>query len=179
MPAKDGTNRGGYHYGGRPRKSLTEKISNGQKATVVEFPEPEELLGEDMPPIKDFLTAQQKGGEDFCAEEVFRETYQWLKNRGCEKLVNIQLIEQYAMSVGRWIATENAISQFGYLARHPTTNAAIASPYVSMSQNYIKQANQLWFQIWQVVKENCSSDYQGTAAPTDMMEMLLRSRKGM
>lgn len=177
MPAKDGTNRGGYHYGGRPRKALNEKINSGQKATIVEFPEPEDLLGEDMPAIKEFLTTQQKGGENFCAEEVFRETYRWLRDRGCEKLVNVQLIEQYAMSVARWIACENAISNFGYLAKHPTTGGAIASPYVGMSQNYIKQANQLWFQIWQVVKENCSSEYSSTAAPTDMMEMLLRSRR--
>lgn len=178
MPAKDGSNRGGYQIGGgRPRKPLTEKINSGKKASVMELPEPADLIGDYTPPVKDFMLVQQKGGEDFAASEVFKETYSWLEKRGCAELVNIQLIEQYAMSVARWIACENAISSYGYLAKHPTTGGAIASPYVSMSQNYLKQANQLWFQIWQVVRENCSTEYSGAASPTDMMELLLRSRR--
>ena len=54
--------------------------------------------------------AKQKNGSDLCAEEIFRETWLWLKARGCEMLVNNQLIEQYAMSVARWIQCEEAIS---------------------------------------------------------------------
>lgn len=178
MPAKDGTNRGGYQIGGgRPRKGLAEKINSGKKATVLELPEPADLMGDYTPPVKEFMTAQQKGGEDFAAEAVFKETYSWLEKRNCAELVNIQLVEQYAMSVARWVACENYISAYGYLAKHPTTGGAIASPYVSMSQAYLKQANQLWFQIWQVVRENCSAEYADSAAPVDMMEMLLRSRK--
>lgn len=178
MPAKDGTNRGGYQIGGgRPRKPLVDKINSGKKASVLELPEPSDLMGEYTPPVKEYMIAQQKGGESFCAEEIFRETYLWLEKRACADFVNVQLIEQYAMSVARWIACENAISTYGYLAKHPTTGGAIASPYVNMSQAYLKQANQLWFQIWQIVRENCSSDFQGTASPNDMMEILLRSRK--
>ena len=33
------------------------------------------------------------------------------------------------MSVSRWIQCEEAISEFGMLAKHPTTGNAIASPY--------------------------------------------------
>ena len=30
-----------------------------------------------------------------------------------------------------------------------------------MSQNYMKQVNQIWYQIYQVVKENCSVEFSG------------------
>ena len=35
-----------------------------------------------------------------------------------------------------------------------------------MSQSFSKQANNLWYQIYQVVKENCSVEYKG-ATPHD------------
>ena len=53
--AKDGTMRGGARVGsGRKSKALTEKIGNGLAASVIELPEPEEISGEDMPPVKEF-----------------------------------------------------------------------------------------------------------------------------
>ena len=58
------------------------------------------------------------------------------------------------MSEARWAQWEEAISEYGMLAKHPTTKNAIASPYVSMSQQYMKQVNQIWYQIFQIVKEN-------------------------
>ena len=54
----------------------------------------------------------------------------------------------------------------------------IASPYVSMSQQYMKQVNQIWYQIYQVVKENCSVEWQGSTPQDDVMERLLRARNG-
>lgn len=178
--AKDGTARGGARVGaGRKSKALTDKISDGISATVVEFPEPAAIEGADVPPVKEYLKAKQKNGIDLCAEDVYKETWQWLKERGCERLVSIQLIEQYAMSVSRWIQCEECISEFGFLAKHPTTGNAIASPYVAMSQQYMKQVNQVWYQIFQVVKENCSVEWQGATPQDDVMERLLRTRKGM
>ncbi len=173
--AKDGTQRGGARVGaGRKPKALTEKISEGLSASVLQFPE--ELLGVDMPPVKDYLKAKQKNGRNLLAEEIYTETYTWLKARGCDKAVYSQLIEQYAMSVSRWIQCEEAISEFGFLAKHPTTGNAIASPYVSMSQAYMKQVNQIWYQIFQVVKENCSGDFSHTPMD-DTMERLLTARQ--
>ena len=100
-----------------------------------------------------------------------------MRDKGCEKLVSPQLLEQYAMSVSRWIQCEEAISEFGFLAKHPTTGNAIASPYVSMSQSFMKQVNQVWFQIFQVVKENSSVGYGGANPQDDLMERLLKARK--
>lgn len=177
--ARDGTARGGARVGaGRKPKALTDKINNGMSATVLELPEPSSIEGADIPPIKEYLRAKQKNGKDLCAEEVYAETWNWLKERGCEKIVSAQLIEQYAMSVSRWIQCEECISEFGFLAKHPTTGNAIASPYVAMSQTYMKQVNQVWYQIFQVVKENCSVEWQGATPQDDVMERLLRTRKG-
>lgn len=177
--AKDGTMRGGPRPGqGRPRKALTEKIQDGTAKDAMVLPTPPDMEGSDVPPVKEFLKAHQKNGRDLCAEEIYNDTYKWLRVRGCEKLVSPQLVEQYAMSVSRWIQCEEAISEYGFLAKHPTTGNAIASPYVSMSQSYMKQVNQVWYQIYQIVKENCSVEYGGANPQDDVMERLLRARNG-
>lgn len=176
--AKDGTARGGKRVGaGRKPKALVDKVAQGKKAEVLTVPADVELVGVEMPPVKDYMKAVQKSGIDLEAEEIFRSTYRWLAERGCEKYVNTQLVEQYAMSVSRWIQCEICVSEYGFLAKHPTTGAAIASPYVAMSQNYLKQVNQCWFQIYQIVKENCSVEYGGNNPHDDLMELLLNSRK--
>ena len=177
--AKDGTNRGGARIGaGRKPKPLTDKIREGRSDSAMVLPEPASFNGVDVPPVKEYLKARQKNGKSLAAAQIFEEVYLWLKERGCECLVSRQLIEQYAMTVSRWIQCEECISEYGFLAKHPTTGNAIASPYVSMSSQYMKQSNQIWYQIYQVVKENCSTPYTGTPHD-DMMERLLQSRKGL
>ena len=177
--AKDGTNRGGPRPGTGPKKKpLIDKINDGRADGEKILPQPAEIEGYDIPPVKDYLKAKQKSGKDLCAEDIFVATYKWLKNCGCEKLVTVQQIEQYAMSVSRWIQCEEAISEFGFLAKHPTTGNAIASPFVAMSRDYMKQVNATWFAIHQIVKENCSVDYGGGTPHDDLMERLLTARRG-
>lgn len=178
--AKDGTARGGARVGaGRKSKALVDKISDGKLNGAMVLPEPSNMEGADVPPVKEYLKTKQKNGKDLCAEDVYKETFEWLRARNCEKLVSSQLIEQYAMSVSRWIQCEECISEFGFLAKHPTTGNAIASPYVAMAQSYMKQVNQAWYQIYQIVKENCSVEYSGGTPQDDVMERLLRARKGL
>ena len=137
-----------------------------------------ELEGADVPPVREFLKAPQAKGKDLIAEDIFLKTYRWLKEHGCEKAVYSQLIEQYAMNTARWIQAEELISATGFLAKHPTTGAAIASPYITISQTYEKQAQQIWYQIFQIVKENSSGDYSHNTPMDDTMELLLSVRKG-
>ena len=184
--AKDGSVRGGPRTGsGRKSKALADKIASGnpggRKLKVIEVPDDlpvdAELEGADMPEIKDYMLEQQKNGDGFDAEEIFRETWLWLKERGCEKLVSVQLVRSYSMSVARWIQCQHAISEYGFLAKHPTTGNAMQSPYVAMAQNYMKEVNTLWYQIAQVVKENCSAEFSGASPQDDIMEQLLRAKK--
>jgi hypothetical protein len=175
--AKDGTMRGGARPGsGKKKKPLVEKILDGNAATVVEFGAPD-LLGADMPPPREYLSAKQQTGS-LIAADIYKTTWAWLHERGCSAHVPAQIIEQYAMAISRWIQCEESISKYGFLAKHPTTGNAIQSPYVAMSQTFSKQAIHLWFQIYQIVKENCTSSFGGATPHDDMMERLLTARRG-
>jgi len=190
--AKDGTNRGGRRVraGDKPLP-LADKISAGKAAKVLAAPElhPEwmleaddlddaaDLYGEDMPTPSDYLSARQRDGKPLGADDLFRETWKWLKERGCEKFVNPRLIESYAQAFTRYIQCEEAISTYGLLGKHPTTGGAIASPFVQMSQSFQKQANLIWYEIFDIVKQNCTTAFVGNPQD-DIMEALLSGRKG-
>ncbi len=176
--AKDGTRRGGARVGaGRKPKSLAEKVNEGSPAKrmlepIGLFPDENVELCEldDLPPLKDFMTAEQTNAEPLQTKQIYREVYSYLKSRGVETLVSTQLIEQYVMSVARWIQCEQGISANGFISKHPTTGGSIASPLVTLSQTYMKQITSLWCQIFQIIKENSSGDFQGGSDP---MEQLL------
>ncbi len=182
--SKDGTSRGGSRPGaGRKPKAISEKIESGnpggRKLTHIDFGDEAECLkGAEMPPVKDYLKAKQKDGSVTCAEEIFKETWKWLHERKCDHLISPLLIEQYAMCVGRWVQCEEAVSEYGFLAKKPT-GTVISSPYVTIARAYMKQANNAWFHIYQVVKENCTVDYSGPTPQDDVMERLLRARRGI
>lgn len=190
--AKDGTNRGGRRVraGGKP-DPLADKITKGKAAKVLEVADlhPEamfaadnlgsvsDLSGADMPQPSDYLSARQRDGKPLGADMLFVETWKWLRDRGCEKLVNPRLVEAYAQAFTRFIQCEEAISTYGLLGKHPTTGGAITSPFVQMSQSFQKQANLLWYEIFDIVKQNCTTAFVGNPQD-DVMERLLSARKG-
>ena len=181
--AKDGINRGGARVGaGAKKKPLAEKIAEGnpggRKLTVIEFKDTADLEGIEMPEPNKMLEAIQKDGKALVAGEIYRNTWKWLNERGCAALVSPQLLERYSMSVARWIQCEEAVTEYGFSAKHPTTGNAIQSPYVAMGQNYMSQTNRLWMEIFQIVKENCTSEYSGASPQDDVMERLLSARRG-
>ena len=55
----------------------------------------------------------------------------------------------------------------------PTTQLPIASPYVNMGISFLKQANVLWLQIYQIVKDNCETPIGNSNPNDDLMERLL------
>lgn len=178
--ARDGTFRGGRRIraGDKPQP-LTDKIASGNKALVLEATEFEnlaDLKGEDMPKSDVYLKALQKDGKPLGADKIYKETWQWLKERRCEKFVNPRLIESYSQAFARYIQCENAITEFGFLGKHPTTGGAIANPFVQMSLSFQKQANLLWYEIFDIVKQNCSTSYIQTPQ-NDVMEQLLAKRR--
>lgn len=181
--AKDGTNRGGARPGaGRPQKPLVDKINEGNPGKrplqVIEFKNMEDLKGEEMPKPSRMLSAKQKNGKKLLAADIYKKTWAWLDKRSCAVFVSPDLLERYAMSAARWIQCEEAVTEWGFLAKHPTTGNAIQSPYVAMSQSYMAQTNHLWDEIYQIVKDNCSSEYKGDSPQDDIMERLLRSHDG-
>ena len=169
--------------GGRPKKALADKIADGNPGkrplTVIDFKDSAaDLEGQDMPKPSAFLSAKQKDGTELQAVEIYRNTWEWLSVRGCSAIISPQLIERFAMASARWIQCEMITSQLGFLAKHPTTGAAIQSPYVAIANTYMTQANRLWAEIFQIVRENCAVEYGGATPQDDLMERLLRARKG-
>ena len=150
--AKDGTDRGGRRVraGAKP-DPLYEKLSAGRPATRLEdplatpfdfegsdIPDGAVLSGETMPEPSEYLSAVQKDGKPLGADLVYRETWEWLDECGCSQFVSKRLIESYAQAFARYVQCEEAIAKFGLLGKHPTTWAAIASPFVAMSQSFGK-----------------------------------------
>lgn len=190
--AKDGTNRGGRRVraGDKPQ-SLADKITRGKSAKILEPADlkPGKMLdaedldsgpdldGTEMPAPSEYLSARQKDGKPLGANLIFKETWRWLKDRGCERFINPRLIEAYAQAFTRYIQCEEAISLYGLLGKHPTTGGAMASPFVQMSQSFQKQANLLWYEIFDIVKQNCTTAFVGNPQD-DIMEALLSGRKG-
>ena len=189
--ARDGTHRGGRRVraGDKPAPAA-EKIQKGQQVQIlnndiptlspteleaVDLPEGAVMNGVDMPKPSDYLSARQKNGIPLGADEIYKETWLWLKERNCEKLVNPRLIEAYAQAFARYIQCEEATSTYGLLGKHPTTGGVITSPFVQMSQQYQKSANLIWYEIYDIVKQNCTEVFEDN--PNDTMELLLRARR--
>ena len=168
------------------RKPSPTRFAEGKDADIIEFHAPEldaadlddaaDLTGADMPSPSAYLSAQQKNGKPLGADIVYKETWLWLKQRGCEKHVNKRLLESYSQAFARFVQCEEALSTYGLLGKHPTTGGVIASPFVQMSQTFQKQANLLWYEIFDIVKQNCTTKFDGTPQD-DLMEQLLSSRK--
>lgn len=190
--AKDGTNRGGRRTraGSKPTPAA-EKIQKGQTVQImsndipeleteeleaVDLPEGAVLSGADMPKPSEYLSARQKNGVPLGADEIYKETWLWLKRRGCENLVNKRLIESYSQAFARYIQCEDAVSTYGLLGKHPTTGGVMVSPFVQMSQQFQKSANMMWYEIYDIVKQNCTETF--TDDLNDTMEQLLRKRRG-
>lgn len=185
--AKDGTLRGGRRVraGDKP-DPLIEKIQKGRPARVMEFAADDlsvdealvdvpDLEGTDIPEPSAYLSARQRDGEPLGADVIYRETMRWLKDRGCDRLVNNRLVESYSEAFARYIQCSEAVSSYGLLGKHPTTKAPIASPFVQMMLSFQKQANLLWYEIFDVVKQNSTTAFEGSPQD-DAMEQLLRMR---
>lgn len=181
MPTKSNNigGRGGRRVGaGRKRKAVVEKASEGNPGgrplSVLDIPE---LEGAEMPQPHEFLSATQKDGTQLQAKEIYAETWKWLKDVGVSSKVPSPLIERYAMSCARWIQCEEVTSKLGFLSKHPTTGKPIPSPFINIGINYMNQAVRLWNEIFQIVKENCSTEFDGVSPQNDLMERLLITRK--
>lgn len=102
--AKDGTYRGGRRVraGGKAQPAI-EKIQKGKEVEILmndipiftpeeidaeDLPDGAFLDGTDMPAPSDYLSAKQKNGIPLGADKIYKETWQWLKQRNCENLVN-------------------------------------------------------------------------------------------
>lgn len=92
MPTKSNNTGGvgGKRPGaGRKKSPVREKAENGnpggRKLMVLDIPEVE---GVDMPQPHEFLSTEQRDGSQLQAEEIYKETWEWLKKIGCAAKVS-------------------------------------------------------------------------------------------
>ena len=89
---------------GRKKKALSEKLVDGNpgKAPLkkIQFGLVDNgMAGEDMPPISEYLTQVTKNSHQNLTPQIYEETWKWLRDRGCNKLVKKELIEQYTVNL--------------------------------------------------------------------------------
>lgn len=170
--AKDGTLRGGARIGaGRPKQNFSDNVVDFPAIEIADF------QVDDIPPPKDYLLAEQKDGGKTYAAEIYRETFLWLKACKCENLITKEQLENFAEFSARQIQCQQMIDKFGFLSKHPTTGAPIQSPIVKMSQDYMRIVNNLWLQIYNVVRQNYSKNYKLGSANENMERLLGKIRR--
>ena len=99
--AKDGSSRGGPRTGsGRKSKALLEKAAEGnpggRQLKIIDLPDAPSLEGVDVPEPSEYLKTKQKAIGVYDPVSIYRKTWVWLRQCGCEQLISQQLIEQYA-----------------------------------------------------------------------------------
>ena len=109
--AKDGTNRGGRRVraGAKP-DALGDKLAKGVSASRLHDPledafdfagsdvsEGAVLAGETMPEPSDCLSEVQRDGKPLGADLVYRETWQWLDERGSSQFVASHKILEWSI----------------------------------------------------------------------------------
>lgn len=144
--AKDGTNRGGRRLGSGRKLSEAHIVDLSGRAA--------DLTAKPLPKIKQYLNEKQSDGKPLGARRIYKDMLDYLQSVSCVEFVPEPLLEQYSICVARWIQAEHAVSEHGMLGRHPTTKGVIASPFIGIAHDYMKQANQALFQIVQIVQEN-------------------------
>lgn len=162
--------RGGYRINSGRKKDFKEEDTMKERF--------KDLVGAEIPEPGEYLSTQTKNASENCAKKIFDKTWEWLKKRECDVLITPHQVEQYAMSVARWMQAEDAIHTFGFLAKHPTTGAPIASPFVKIAHDFMKQSSNLWLQIYGVIRENCIeyANKNNVNANEDMMEIILSTK---
>lgn len=108
-----------------------------------------------MPQLSEYLkeVTSRSNGSD-AVVKIYEETWNWLKDRGCDNYVKKELVEQYALFTCRFIQCEEGINHYGLLAKNPANRMPIANPYVGMSIAYQRQATEVWQQIARIVDEH-------------------------
>jgi|LSQX01.3.fsa_nt_gb hypothetical protein len=174
------TGHGGARPGaGRKRKPAAEKLMDGNPGKrpikVIPCDGIPESQGVDMITPAEWLTAETRNAQRNLGGKIFKETWKWIQDRRCGHVVTINQVEQYASNVARFIQCEEAINQFGLLAKHPTTGQPVQSPYVIMRREFLRQANMIWAQIFQTVQQNSEIPITGNHNE-DIMEQILTGK---
>lgn len=172
---------GGARIGaGRKKKSQAARALEGRPAVKSAArpgnPKPKAVqpAADDCPEPHEYMSMATKNASENIAPKIYLEIYAWLKARGCDRLVQPHLVEQYALSYARYTQAETAVHQFGFLAKHPTSGQPVPSPFIEISDAALKKVQSTWQVIYAVVRDVCNGYADGEEA--DVMEQILSGK---
>jgi hypothetical protein len=160
---------------GRPRKPLTARLEEGigtvshKKPQVLAFPDENQnnskIKKSKLPTFLD-MASKEGGGDLPSATAIYEQTLEWVISSGCEKFVPKQLIEDFAFTRRSYLESEYMNKKLGRVIQ-----GGKPSPYVRMAVEYLKQTTALYREIWQIVAQNSTTDFNGNGSNA-FLEML-------
>ena len=163
--------RGGYraNAGRKPKPSVVKKLEGNlghRPIEVVDFASSSIDIPVDPP---SYLSER--------AKQIYTNVYKWLAELGCLKGIMPYNLEEYAYCKDRWMQAEEMVSSHGFSTIDDKGKESI-SPYVLVAKEYLKQANDVWNKIYQVVREAKLSKWDDSSPNDDVMEKLLGGGSG-
>lgn len=105
------------------------------------------------------------------AMDIYGQTLEWVISTGCEKFVPKQLIEDFAFTRRSYLESEYMNKKLGRLVQ-----GGKQSPYVKTALEYLKQTTAFYREIWSIVAQNSTKDYDGKTSQDNMFLRLLAER---
>jgi hypothetical protein len=150
--------RGGARPGaGRPKKTLADKLADGNPGkrplTVLKF-ENKANKGHEIP---EFLDIDAVEGGDILpsASDIYKMLADYIDRAGCTEFVAPNLIQDFAFLRRSFLECEFMNKKHGRIFKGKR------SPYVQMSIDYTKAAQQIYAQIWTIIAQNSTVKYGG------------------
>ena len=106
------------------------------------------------------------------AKQIYINVYKWLVDIDCLKGILPYNLEEYSFCKDRWLEAEDKITQCGMTVVDPK-GRLVPSPYIDISKYYLKATNDVWFKIYQVVRETKLTKWDGKTPNDDVLESLL------
>jgi hypothetical protein len=132
------------------------------------------LVGEDMPQPNEYLsrpthglTAEKRG------VQIYERAWNWLKVRDCEKLINPENLQLWALQVAKYEQLTEALDRYGHLSKHPTTGMPCRSPFEESADRFLKKAMSLWAGIEVLIAERVKFYADKTGAGKSPLDILL------
>lgn len=161
---------GGYRANaGRKRVPASKKILEGNPShrpiEVVEFG-PNAAKVPSTPP--EYLPEK--------AKEIYTNVYNWLVSIDCLTGILPYNLQEYAFCKARWMDCEEMNTTHGLIMKDDK-GRPVTSPYVQLSQIYLRQTNEVWAKIYVVIREAKLSKYTDSSPNDDVLESLFRGKK--
>jgi hypothetical protein len=99
---------------------------------------------DDCPEPNEYLTRKMRGiNAENRGKKILQDIWRWLKVRDCEKLVNPENLQLWALQVSKYEQCVEAEDQFSFLQKNASGVYAI-SPFEVVAEKLLRRAATLW-----------------------------------